>query len=146
MDWKSIEHFTPEEFDDPHVPGSHTHMSHATIASLENLRDWTGWPIITHNKFGLRGCVCVDPDGHSKNSYHYIEHQEGCSAVDWHFVCNAEPREQALMVLQAGFTGIGIYYDWRWGGKPLSIGFHTDMRVRPQAWKRENGKYIYLLK
>lgn len=148
MDWTLIEHFKPEEFDDPFafVPGSSRHMSSATIFSLENLREYTGWPIVTHNKFGLRGCVCADPEGHSKDSYHYIDHPEGCSAVDWHFVCNANPREQALMVLQSGFTGIGLYYDWHWNSKQLPVGFHTDFRKRPQIWKRENNKYLYLLK
>jgi len=146
MDWSLIDYFKPEEFDDPLVPGSNKYMSPATILSLENLRDFTGWPIITHNKFGLRGCVCVDPDGHSENSYHYVSHEKGCSAVDWHFACDADPREQAMMVLQSGFTGIGIYYDWSWNGKSLPAGFHTDFRDHPQIWKRENDKCVYLLK
>ena len=144
--WPPVKHFVPEEFDDPDVPGSWGYMEPLTVCSLDNLREKTGWPIITHNKFGLRGCVCVEPSGHSKNSRHYIDHPEGCSAVDWHFDTDANPREQALMVLQSGFSGIGIYYDWHWDNKPLPVGFHTDIRPRPQVWKRDKGTYFYLLK
>lgn len=146
MNWKTIKHFKPSEFDDPSVPMSSKLMNPSTIIHLDNLRWFTGWPIITHNKFGIRGCVCVEPGGHSKNSHHYAKHPEGCSAVDWHFECKADPRTQIIKVLQSGFTGIGIYYDWKWDGKSLSVGFHTDLRKRPQIWKRENGKYIYFLK
>ena len=146
VDWSKVAFFKPEEFADPDFPGSWIYMAPETVYSLEDLRRATGWPIKTHNKYGVRGCVCVDPSGHSLGSRHYIDHPDGCSAVDWHFVTDADPRVQALRVLQSGFSGIGIYYDWLWGGKPLSVGFHTDHRKRPQVWKRENGRYIYLLK
>ena len=144
--WPSPKHFKPEEFDDPDFPGSWLCMNQDTVLFLDILRYETGWPIITHNKFGLRGCVCVEPKGHSERSHHYIDNPEGCSAVDWHFRCDADPREQAMHVLQSGFHGIGIYYDWQWGGKPLPVGFHTDMRKRPQVWKRVDGEYFYLLR
>jgi hypothetical protein len=61
MDWSRIKHLNPEKFDDPSYPGSHTLMDPLTIISLEDLREQTGWKIITHNKFGLRSCVCVNP-------------------------------------------------------------------------------------
>lgn len=144
--WPPVKHFVSKEFDDPDVPGSWEYMDGITILFLDSLRESTGWPIVTHNKFGLRGCVCMEPSGHSKNSRHYAEHPEGCSAVDWHFDCDADPREQAMIVIRSNFRGIGIYYDWSWDGKPLPIGFHTDRRKRPQIWKREKGKYFYLLK
>jgi len=146
IDWTEIEYFEPEEFDDPDVPESWTFMDPTSIDLLNDLRRATGWPIFTHNEFGVRGCVCVKADGHSANSRHYAMHPDGCSAIDWHFDTDADPRAQALAVLQSGFTGIGVYYDWRWAGKPLVIGFHTDRRERPQIWKRENGSYTYLLK
>lgn len=143
---ETIRHFTHDEFDDPDVPGSWKYMQMITIRTLDDLREKTGWPVITHNKFGLHGCVCVEPSGHSKNSRHYKDNPEGCSAVDWHFNTDADPREQALMVLQSGFSGIGIYYDWHWDGRSLNVGFHTDIRSRPQLWIRENKEYFYLLK
>jgi hypothetical protein len=149
VDWDRIEHFDPEEFDDPDHPGSWIHMNPLSIIKLNRLRHKTGWPIITHNKFGLHGCVCVEPEGHSEKSRHYVENK--CDAVDWHFDTDADPRVQAMMVWRSEFTGIGIYYDQKWPNKEgkseaLPVAFHTDLRKRPQVWKRENGEYIYLLK
>ena len=146
LDWKSIKNFSPDEFDDPEEPGSWRHMDPMSIIELNNLRKRAMVPIITHNKFGLRGCVCVRPDGHSEDSRHYVDNE--CDAIDWHFDTDADPRSQVMFVLKkSGFTGIGIYYDWKWkDGEPLSVGFHTDRRKRQQIWRRENGKYIYLLK
>ena len=143
IDWTKIRSFLPHEFDDPGYPGSWIYLDPGTVYELDRLRQKTGWKIVTHNKYGLRGCVCVDPDGHSPESLHYVAN--GCSAVDWHFVTDVDPRTQAREVLKSGFTGIGIYYDWHWIGK-LPVGFHTDMRLRPQVWQRDNGKYLYLLK
>jgi hypothetical protein len=145
MDWRQIRYFKPEEFDDPKEPGSWKFMSEETITLLEWLRRDTGWPIITHNKFGLRGTVCVLPEGHSDNSHHYANCPDGCSAVDWHFNTDADPREQACVVFRSRFRGIGVYYRWEWNGRLLPIGFHTDMRRRYQVWKKEKGVYIYLL-
>lgn len=144
-DFADIDHFSPEEFDDPEVPGSWVHMSVETVRALDRLRDATGWPIVTHNKFGVRGCVCVRPEGHSPNSRHYAFHPEGCSAVDFHFDTDADPRDQAYMVITSGFSGVGFYYHWKWNGQPLKVGFHVDLRLRPQYWKKEKGQYIYLL-
>jgi hypothetical protein len=142
-DWTIVKHFSPEEFDDPGFPGSHKHMDPKTVYLLDDLRADTGWGITTHNKFGLRGCVCMERTGHSPKSLHYPPF---CSAVDFHFNCDADPRAQAMRVLASGFTGVGIYFDWRWGGRELPIGFHVDLRQRPQVWKRVNGDYAYLLR
>ena len=152
VDWSRIEHFEPAEFDDPKEPGSWRYMSALTILELNKIREKANVPIVTHNKFDIRGCVCVEPTGHSDDSLHYAKN--GCSAVDWHFDTDADPRDQARLVLKSEFTGIGIYYDWKWvdgDGKriKLSVGFHTDMRrmpKKPQIWRRVNGKYFYLLK
>ena len=143
IDWSKIKHFAPDEFDDPDFPDSHQYMNPKTIQMLDNLRDETGWPIITHNKFGLRGCVCMNHEGHSPNSHHYYPY---ASAVDFHFKTDVDPRIQAMKVISFGFWGIGVYYDWNWKDENLPIGFHVDQRIRPQIWKRENKKYTYLLK
>lgn len=143
IDWDKIRHFDPGEFDDPAYPGSNDMMDPMSIITLDQLREETGWGIITHNKFGVRGCVCVNPTGHSSASLHYAPN---CSAVDWHFDTKVDTRTQAMKVLRSGFTGIGIYYDWKWDNKKLPVGFHTDRRKKPQIWTRENGQYIYLLK
>jgi hypothetical protein len=145
LDWSEIRHFTPDEFDDPGYSGSWKHMDALTVLGLEQLRELTGWKIITHNKFGLRGCVCVEPTGHSDGSRHYVV-SDCCDAVDWHFETDVSPRVQTMVVLRSGFTGIGVYYDWRWRKKLLPVGYHVDRRQAPQVWKREKGKYVYLLK
>lgn len=152
LDWSRIEHFVPGEFSDPFYKGSWRFMSAETILMLDWLRKNTGWPIVTHNKHGIRGAVCYHPEGHSNNSFHYVEN--GAHAVDFHFLTKASIREQAYEVMQSGFTGIGFYYDWLWFDSKtrksydIPIGFHCDCRgvKRLQIWKRENGKYIYLLR
>ena len=145
IEWgKDVIWFDPEEFDDPDHPGSWVHLDALTVIYLERIRLMTGWPIITHNKFGLHGCVTVAPKGHSDKSRHYIDNE--CDAVDWHFDIDIDPRIQAKTVLQSDFTGVGVYYDWKWNNKKLNIGFHVDRRERPQYWKREKGEYFYLLK
>ena len=143
--WNRIKHFKPEEFEDPEAPGSWIHMDPETVLGLDRLRETTGWPIVTHNRCGIRGCVCIRRAGHSDNSRHYADHPAGCSAVDFHFVTDAAAREQAIAVLRSGFGGIGIYYDWHWNGRPLPVGFHVDRRMFPQMWNRAAGEYIYLL-
>lgn len=155
LDWSGIKHFVPSEFDDPDWPGSYTWMSSQTIILLDQLREHTGrpgWPIITHNKHGVHGCVCMSKAYHSANSFHNHDNPNICSAVDFHFRTTASAREQAFAVMQSGFTGIGIYQGcWRWPSKwadPegfLSIGFHVDLRKHFQVWKYEQGEYIYLL-
>ncbi|BBO80185.1 hypothetical protein DSCO28_50570 [Desulfosarcina ovata subsp. sediminis] len=148
INWDEIKYFSPRDFDDPNVPGSWRHMAADSILWLNDLRERTGWPIIPHNQYGVRGCVCVDPSGHSMNSRHYINYPGGCSAIDFHFACDASRREQAKAVMETRFTGIGVYYDWRWNGRLLPVGFHVDIRPRPlaQIWKRVRGEYLYYLR
>ena len=147
--WDNVQNFRPAEFDDPDYPGSFNWMYQGTILLLDKLRKETGWPIITHNKYGIHGCVCMTKDHHSPNSFHNYDNPNKCSAVDLHFRTNAPVREQAQAVIWAGFTGTGIYQDiWMWGGKRLEIGFHIDQRPRSryQLWKVDrDGEYIYLL-
>lgn len=145
--WDKIRYFKPGEFDDPDWGGSHVYMDRRAILLLDQLREDTDWPIITHNKFDVHGCVCMTKNRHSPNSFHNYDNPRGCSAVDFHFDTQAERREQAFAVIQSGFTGIGIYQDcWRWLGKTLTIGFHVDRREHFQIWKYEEGEYIYLLR
>lgn len=142
VDWSLVNHFEQWEFDDPGFPGSGELIYPPTVYVMDKIREDTGWPIITHNKFGLRGCVCINRVGHTSKSAHFVPE---ASAADWHFETDASPREQAKIVLNAGFNGVGIYYDWKWDGKILSIGFHTDFGDRIQLWKRWAGKYYYFL-
>lgn len=145
IDWSSFTEFSRREFDDPGFPGSGDEFDEYSFSLLLNLRRVTGWPIITHAVVG--GAVDVHgAHGHAKNSRHLVS--MGASALDWHFKTDVHPREQIHAVIQAGFTGIGIYYDWRWDRKVLPVGFHTDTRPKNQTqiWTRRYGRsYTYLL-
>lgn len=142
--WEYVDFFRAEEFDDPLHPGSGENIDGKLLILLDRLRRETMWPIITHAKVG--GAVDVEgAHGHSKNSYHLLKN--GAKAVDFHFQTDVSPRDQVYMVLKAGFSGIGIYYDWNWNNELLGIGFHVDIRPKQstQIWRR-NGRYFYLLK
>ena len=161
LDWSKIKYFVPEEFSDPDHLGSWEYMSPTTVLLVEWLRKNTGWPIITHNRFGVHGCVCMAKGYHSPNSLHNYDCPDGCSAVDVHFLTKASAREQARAVLQSGFIGTGIYQNcWKWVDRKgesyvLPVAFHLDMRKTScfQVWFYDVGlklegkdPYVYLLK
>ena len=142
FDWKHVRHFTPEQFDDPLYPGSGINISGVLILELEQTVEWTGYEIVPHWEVG--GCVDMKGEhGHGTSSYH-------CKfeAIDFHFKTDDPTRVQYHKLVKRGFTGMGVYYDWKWDGVPLPIGFHVDIRPvkKTQLWKRINGKYIYFLK
>ena len=146
MDWNNIEFFEQSEFDDPLYPGSGENIDALIVLALDSLRRGTGWPMIVHTIVG--GAVDMyGKHGHADESYHLLKN--GCKAADWHFVTDAPYRLQYRAVEKMGFNGIGIYLKlWKWNGKILQIGFHTDRRPKEliQRWLcRKKGKYFYLL-
>jgi len=144
MDWNKIPNFERREFDDPLHPGSGDNIDRNIVLILQELRLITRVPIIIHS--GAGGAVDMDGShGHSDNSYHL--HKNGCKAVDFHLNCQWPTRVQVYYVLNSGFSGIGIYYDWTFNEKP-TLGFHGDTRQkdRSQVWTEINGERTYFLK
>lgn len=145
IDWKRVEYFIPQEFDDPNFPESGEKAHPDLVYKLNELRRISGCPLVTHWKVG--GCVDVDGShGHSKNSFHLLS--RGAMASDFHFVTSMEPRKQYAIVESVGWGGIGVYYCWYWNGKLLPIAFHVDLRAQEltQRWvSRSKGDYVYLL-
>lgn len=146
QNWAIIRHFKSYEFQDPDEPDSGLLADHVLVTILDEVRDRTGWPVRTHWEVG--GAVDVHgTHAHSRNSYHLKKN--GCKALDFHFETTADTREQFRQVERAGFTGIGIYYHWKWNNSLLPIAFHVDFRPvdRYQRWvERKKGQRRYLLK
>ena len=147
--WDEIAFFVPREFYDPDYGfRCQRYINMELVYQMDVLRYNSGCRIVTH--WGIGGALDMKgTHGHAPKSYH--RHDMGGSAVDFHFERDKNnvmltPRQQAAVVLQAGFGGVGIYYDWMWNGKMLDIGFHVDLRPITQIWRRENGEYLYLLK
>ena len=144
INWSHVRYFKESEFDDPTVEGSGQYIDGRLVMKLDSLRHATGWPIVVHAVVG--GAVDMGgTHGHQKGSFHLLA--KGCLACDWHFATETPGRVQVYNVLSAGFSGVGIYYDWRWNGRELEVGFHTDVRPsdKTQVWKRVDGRYTYLL-
>lgn len=153
INWDKVKFFDMDEFNDPNYPGSGNLIDGSFLFMVTRLREATrdfhypdGWPIITHAKVG--GAVDVDGSwGHAEKSLHRLD--QGAKALDFHFITDANSREQYHMVSKIGFGGIGVYLNlWEWNGKLLPIGFHVDTRDknRTQRWKcTRKGEYIYLL-
>lgn len=147
INWLSIKkYFSIEDFSDPLVNNSGNLIDENLLSMLIDLSMLSGTKIIPHGKVG--GCVDVNgKHGHATNSYHLMSN--GCKAVDFHFNTDIlNIREQFNFICIIGFTGIGVYYDWKWDNKQLKVGFHVDIRPKRfvQIWKKEKERYIYFLK
>jgi len=136
INWKAIRYFKSSEFDDPSHPGSGDSIDGVLLVLLCRLRADTGWPMIITSAVDIDGS-----HGHAEKSLHRLD--QGCKAVDFFFKTILSTREQVYAVMRVGFGGLGIYYDWG-----IPIGFHVDIRPKEwtQLWRREDGKYVYLLR
>jgi len=133
--WKDIRWFEPHEFDDRYNKHKGVDMDMEVVERLEMLRDWIKEPVIITAGF--------DSEGHSPNSYHY----KGMAA-DFIIKTKLSLREQWKYIRILGFSGIGIYPEWRITDTPYRGGWHLDTGdddIRPQIWRKEGNKYLYFL-
>ena len=137
--------FDQWEFEDPSVPGSGDLIDPLTLMLVVGVRT-----TLVAKKLATAVIVTSAVDvhgthGHADDSYHLFKNM--CKAIDFFPVSDAPPRQLYHEVAKCGFTGLGAYYDWEYKGNPIPIGFHGDSRPAEQAqrWRRENGKYTYLL-
>jgi hypothetical protein len=144
--WSEIKHFEQREFDDALHPGSGERINMILVLNLDYL--WERVYTISGAKPAIIITQAVDlhgEHGHAPQSYHLAA--QGCKAADFIIITMLDPRIQYQLVERQGFGGIGIYYDWRYKGKAVPIGFHADLRPTEliQRWRRINGEYFYLL-
>jgi hypothetical protein len=135
-DWDQIKHFTSHEFSDPDK------MVLEFVLELDAWRDYLGSEVL----------ITASTDGeHVDGSYHYLG-----LAVD--IMCLV-PGTRTLLdfyfsASRFGFTGIGLYPDWRYNNKVGQIvkgGLHLDLRPLKPREKRAlwmgvklNGTQTYL--
>ena len=123
-------------------------MSPRLVTMMDILRFQVGSPVI----------ISPHPDslgrelGSASQSAHNIDHWGEVLAADW-FIPHVTTRGAVEGVVDTmrkiGFTGIGVYTDTVYGGKPLPM-FHGDVRPNrkmgaPAEWGRVNGKYTSLI-
>ncbi len=140
--WEGIKWFEPWEFEDSKHPGSGYRIDSNILYKMEQIRIKANCRITITQAVDMLG-----EHGHSDNSFHLFKN--GCSAVDFFMHTDKSIREQYAIVESFVFGGIGVYYDWKYKGVRVPIGFHIDPRKRVQRWKRikkfGRTKYIYLL-
>jgi hypothetical protein len=133
------EHFTPEEFRD-----WSDDMSPRLVTMIDVLRHMIGSAIV----------ISPHPDslgrelGRNSESAHNIDLWGEVLAADWfipHVTTRGAVEGVADTMRKIGFTGIGVYTDTVYGGKPLPM-FHGDVRPNrkmgaPAEWGRVAGRY-----
>lgn len=137
------QHFTTEEFRD-----WSDDMSPRLVTMLDVLRFQIGSAIV----------ISPHPDslgrelGPNDQSAHNIDLWGEVLAADWfvpHVTTRAAVEDIVDRMRKIGFTGIGVYTDTVYLGKPLPM-FHSDVRPTedmgaPATWGRVDGKYTSLM-
>jgi len=134
-----MQYFTPAEFRE-----WYSDMSPRLLTLLDVLRFTLGKSIVISPVDGALG----RKKGPSDLSCHNIDVWGEVLAVDlfcpW-IKSEDEVRHVFNRMRELGFTGIGVYSDTKFGGKPMPM-FHGDVRPtekmgHPATWGRVAGKY-----
>lgn len=133
------QYFAPEEFQ-----GWAEKMSPRLVAFLDSLRHRLGVPVRISMAPGA-----VGRDGQGTGQ-HYFEKWGEIRAVDF-FVDNVYSKASAARVIEiatsVGFTGVGVYPDWKNNEGEPQVGFHVDVREDaamgvPATWGRLGREYV----
>lgn len=135
------EHYTPEEFQ-----GWHDRLSPRLLAFLDSFRHRLGVRVRISAAAGAVGRN-LGPDVDSR---HNFDKWGEVQAADV-FVEGVHNRAQAARVIDTavsvGFTGVGVYPDWKNNQGELQVGFHLDVRGDrsmgdPAMWGRLDSDYV----
>lgn len=134
--------------------------------NADEFREW--WPNMSPRllilldvlRFQLRRPVIISPHpnalgrklGLLMDSEHNVERWGEVLAVDC-FVSGAKTKADAILIYKTakdiGFTGIGVYPEWRLGNGKICVGFHLGVRANrpmgdPAKWGYVLGQYCTL--
>lgn len=130
-DWSCIRHFEPNEF----PAGVIKKMSPAFFCHLDTFRSLLNQKVFPSPlKAGW-----IRTTG-KKTSRHYVDRNKKSDAGDV-FPENVDPFYALITALDAGFKGIGLYFDTKYKGKPAMM-MHLDLREGPTViWVRDESGY-----
>lgn len=134
VDWSDIENFSPGEF----PAGVLEKIEPGFIYALEFFRVQLGCIVNPSPLVG--GWI---REGGSETSRHYVGNGRKSDAGD--VFCDCDPFHALIVAIRCGFTGIGLYFDTKYDGKPHWM-LHLDKRPtsngNPVIWVRDkSGKY-----
>lgn len=119
VDWKNVHSLYPLE---KHNWGDRNQIDRRVIHTLDDLaRSLSTEVLIT----------CGTTGAHVQGSYHYPGDGKLGLALDFMLpgISRRKLPDVLFEVLRFGFTGIGIYSEWKLGqGRPSIGGFHVDYR------------------
>lgn len=118
-DWAAVTHLLPL---DKHNWGDRTKIDRRVIRTVDDVARQLSQEIII---------TCGTQGAHVEGSYHYPSDGQLGLALDIMFpnVTRRQLPDILFEILRHGFTGIGIYSEWRLGpARPSIGGFHVDYR------------------
>lgn len=125
-------HFTESEFPDRAL----YHMSPGFLHTLLRFRNQVGIPLRPS----------TNPAGwyRTHEKYQYSRHYAVRRRSDAGDLFPVHSPGRAFLAAMNYFTGVGIYFDTRWGNTP-KIMLHLDTRQQPPViWIRRQNRYIHL--
>ena len=143
IDWSRIPNFSPEEF----TENPNKYAEPDLIYNIQKTRSLFNKPIFPSPVDGALARTYG-----SQDSQHYIgsfiKPERLSTALDW--FCPSISGHKVFWILYGSclWTGIGVYFNGRWGGSPC-LRYHTDIRPEqfqdrlPLIWYKYRNKTKY---